>query len=245
VWDTLNTEYGGSDAGIELYIIELYHDYQMVDGKSVITQAHEIQCMVNELGHLKIVVPNEFVAGGFIAKLPPSWRDFATALKHKRVHMSISDLITSLDVEKKAQAKDGQSKGAEGQTSTNMVHQTQSHGKGKGKAKQNQNNSKPKQITLLKRRRRIRSMRVALYADLLIIGQKSVQTEKEENLNMSRRLRTWLYPALEVELVGMVIYHMFFQCFNLPLGGLILVQIFMCVLMLHYSLLTTSPGILL
>jgi hypothetical protein len=40
--DTLNTEYGGSDAGTELYIIEQYHDYQMVDGKSVVTQAHEI-----------------------------------------------------------------------------------------------------------------------------------------------------------------------------------------------------------
>jgi hypothetical protein len=27
MWDTLNTEYGGSDAGTELYIIEQYHDY--------------------------------------------------------------------------------------------------------------------------------------------------------------------------------------------------------------------------
>jgi hypothetical protein len=27
VWDTLNTKYGGSDAGTELYIIEQYHDY--------------------------------------------------------------------------------------------------------------------------------------------------------------------------------------------------------------------------
>jgi hypothetical protein len=27
VWDTLNTEYGGSDAGTKLYIIEQYHDY--------------------------------------------------------------------------------------------------------------------------------------------------------------------------------------------------------------------------
>jgi hypothetical protein len=35
--DTLNTEYGGSDADTELYIIEQYHDYQMVDGKSVVT----------------------------------------------------------------------------------------------------------------------------------------------------------------------------------------------------------------
>jgi hypothetical protein len=37
MWDTLNTEYGGSYVGIELYITEQYHDYQMVDGKSVVT----------------------------------------------------------------------------------------------------------------------------------------------------------------------------------------------------------------
>jgi hypothetical protein len=98
----------------------------MVDGKSVVIQAHEIQCMVKELALLKIVVSNEFVVGGIIAKLLPSWRDFATALKYKRVHMSISDLITSLDVEEKAQAMDGQSKGVEGQTSANIVHQPSS-----------------------------------------------------------------------------------------------------------------------
>jgi hypothetical protein len=90
----------------ELYIIEQYHNYQMVDGKSVVTQAHEIQCVVKELRLLQIVVPNEFVAGGIIAKLPPSWRDFATTLKHKRMHMSTLDLIASLDSKKKAQAKD-------------------------------------------------------------------------------------------------------------------------------------------
>jgi hypothetical protein len=41
IWDTMNTEYGGSDADTELYIIEQYHNYQMVDEKSVVTQAHE------------------------------------------------------------------------------------------------------------------------------------------------------------------------------------------------------------
>jgi hypothetical protein len=62
----------------------------------------------------------------------------------------------------------------------------------------------------LRRRRRIRRMILVLCADLLIIRQRSSQTAKEENLNLSRRLRTWLYPALEVELVGKVIYPMFF-----------------------------------
>jgi hypothetical protein len=93
------------------------------------------------------------VAGGIIAKLPPLWRNLATALKHKRVHMSISDLIVSIDIEEKARAKDKRSKGAEGRTSANMVHQQQTHGKGKGKTKQNQNNSKPKQITTFKKKK--------------------------------------------------------------------------------------------
>jgi hypothetical protein len=66
--------------------------------------------MVKELGLLKIAVPDKFVTGGIIVKLSPSWRDFATALKHKRVHMSILNLITSLDVKEKARAKDERSK---------------------------------------------------------------------------------------------------------------------------------------
>jgi hypothetical protein len=63
--------------------------------------------------------------------------------------------------------------------------------------------SQSKQLPLI--RRIIMSMRVISCADLLIIGQRSDQTTKKGNLNLSRRLRTWLYPALEVELVGMII----------------------------------------
>jgi hypothetical protein len=110
--------------------------------------------MVKELKFLKIVVPDEFVAGGIIAKLPPSLSDFATALKHKRVHMSILYLIAPLDVEEKAQAKNRRSKGVEGQTNANMVHQQQTHDKGKGKAKQNQNNNKSKQTTTFKKKKK-------------------------------------------------------------------------------------------
>ncbi|KAK3149830.1 hypothetical protein QOZ80_3AG0223550 [Eleusine coracana subsp. coracana] len=31
LWDALITDYGGSDAGTELYVIKKYHDYKMVD----------------------------------------------------------------------------------------------------------------------------------------------------------------------------------------------------------------------
>jgi hypothetical protein len=138
---------GGTDAGAKLYIMEQYHDYKMTDGKSIVEKAHEIQCMAKELEHLKINLPDKFVAGGIIAKLPPSWRDFATTLKHKRMEISVSNLIASLDVEEKAQAKDGRSKAAEGQTSANMVQK--SHGKGKGKGKK----IKPQPTTTFKKKK--------------------------------------------------------------------------------------------
>jgi hypothetical protein len=51
----------------------------MVDGKYVVEQAHEIQCTVKELELLKIIVLDEFVAGGIIAKLPPSWERMRVA----------------------------------------------------------------------------------------------------------------------------------------------------------------------
>jgi hypothetical protein len=107
LWDALETDYGGTDTGAELYIMEQYHNYKMTDGKSVVEQTHEIQCMAKELEQLMINLSDKVVAGGIMAKLPPSWRDFATTLKHKRMEISMSDLIASLDVEEKARAKDG------------------------------------------------------------------------------------------------------------------------------------------
>jgi hypothetical protein len=173
---------------------------------------------------------------GIIGKLPPSGRDFTTALKHKRVHMSILDLIVSLGVEDKARAKDGRVP----TWCTSRSYMTKANAKLR---RIRITTSQSKQLPL-RRRIIISRMRVASCADLQIIGQRSVQITKEENINLSRRLWTWLYPALKMELVGTVIYPMFFQCFNLPLGGLILVQTFMCVLMLCYSLITRSLGIL-
>ena len=56
----------------------------MVDDRSVVEQAHEIQMLAKELSNMERVLPDKFVAGGIIAKLPPTWSGFATSLKHRR-----------------------------------------------------------------------------------------------------------------------------------------------------------------
>ena len=128
LWDHLNGTYGASDAGSELYIMESFHDYKMVANRFVVEQAHEVQRLAKELELLKCVIPKKFVVGCIIAKLPPSWRGFATSLKHKRQKISVENLIASLDVEEKARAKDNTEKGNEGHSSANLV-QKNPHGK--------------------------------------------------------------------------------------------------------------------
>ena len=57
------------------------------------------------LEHFNCMLPDKFVAGGSITKLPPSWRNFATLLKHNRHEFSVSDLIGTLDVEEKREQR--------------------------------------------------------------------------------------------------------------------------------------------
>ena len=88
LWDALEAQYGVSDAGSELYAMEQFLDYRMVEDRSVVEHAHEIHTLAKDLKNCSkespCVLPNKFVAGGIISKLPPFWRDFATSLKHKR-----------------------------------------------------------------------------------------------------------------------------------------------------------------
>ena len=83
-----------------------FHDYSMIDDRSVVEQAHEIQTPAKEHKFFCCVLPDKFVEGCIIAKLPQTQTYFATSLKYKRQEFDITDLIGSLDVEEKARAKD-------------------------------------------------------------------------------------------------------------------------------------------
>ena len=110
----------------------------MVENRSVLEHAHEIQCIAKELELLKCELPGKFVAGCIIAKLPNSWRNFATTLKHQRREFSIEDVIGHLSVEQNSRAKDSHGKG-EGTSAANMVQKDFNSYKLKGKMGVQQN----------------------------------------------------------------------------------------------------------
>ena len=127
MWDALEAKFGASDAGSELYVMEQFYDYKMTDERTVVQHAHEIQSLAKELEYFKCVLPDKFIAGGIIAKLPPLWNNFATSLKHKRQEFSVLDLISTLDVEEKARAKDTRARVAEGASSAHVVQKKNFH----------------------------------------------------------------------------------------------------------------------
>ena len=137
LWDALKVKFGATDAGSELYAMEQFHDYRMVDNHSVLDQAHEIQCITKELELLKCKLPDKFVTGCIIAKLPPGWRNFATSLKHLRREFSVEDVIGHLSVEQNSRAKDSHVKGVEGSSSANVVQKNSHKFKGKNSVQQN------------------------------------------------------------------------------------------------------------
>src|SRR5438105_1113529 len=149
LWEALEAKFGVFNAGSELYVMERFHDYRMVDDRSIVEQAHEIQSLAKELENFPCVLPDKFVAGCIIAKLPHSWKDFATSLKHKRQEFSVAGLIRSLDAEEKARAMDTRVKRHEGNSSVNLVQKKnfQFQKKAKNKA-ENKNNTN--QITNFK-----------------------------------------------------------------------------------------------
>jgi hypothetical protein len=134
LWDHLNATFDASDACGEVNIMESFHDYKMVGNRSIRDQAHEVQRMARELELLNYVIPDKFMAGCIIPKLPPLWRGFGTTLKHKRQKISVQNLIVSLNVEEKVRAKNTIEKGNECHSSINLV-QRNPHGKSKGENK--------------------------------------------------------------------------------------------------------------
>jgi hypothetical protein len=130
--------------------MESFYDFKMTKNLPVVQQAHEIQCIAKELKLLNYALPDKFVMGCIIAKLPPSWRNFATTLKHKRQEISIENLIASLDIEEKARAKDTTEKG-EGHATANFVQKGKPSDKNKGNFKPSF--TKPVKTTTFKKKK--------------------------------------------------------------------------------------------
>ena len=126
------------------------------------------------------------MAAGIIAKLPASWRDFATTLKHKREDISTENLIIALDVEEKARAKDALGTSAQG-ASANIIVNKPTY-KGKGKGRMNYGGKPKKPLTSRRKLRRMKRLEHVMCAAKKGILRRIAATARTEMMaSLTRR----------------------------------------------------------
>ncbi|XP_027362502.1 uncharacterized protein LOC113870101 [Abrus precatorius] len=95
-WESLILKYTAEDVGREKFIIGHYYNWEMNDEKDIKTQINEYNKLLKDMKTEKIILPENFVAGLLIEKLPESWKDYKQQLKHK---INTTELITHIIIE--------------------------------------------------------------------------------------------------------------------------------------------------
>ena len=75
-----------------------FHDYKMVDSKTVVSQVQELQVILHEIHDEGMMLSETFQVAAIIEKLPLGWKDFKNYLKRKRKEMNIEDLVIRLRI---------------------------------------------------------------------------------------------------------------------------------------------------
>lgn len=99
IWDSMVLKYTAENAGKKNFVIGNYYRWTMSEEKDIKDQINEYHKLIEELKAENIPLPDEFVAGILIEKLPESWNDYKNQLKHKQKQLPLADLITHIIIE--------------------------------------------------------------------------------------------------------------------------------------------------
>ncbi|KAK3030145.1 hypothetical protein RJ639_037666 [Escallonia herrerae] len=82
LWESLERKYKTEDAGSKKFVVSKFLEFKMVDSKTVISQVQEFQLILHDIHAEGMVLEESFQVAALIEKLPPTWKDFKSYLKH-------------------------------------------------------------------------------------------------------------------------------------------------------------------
>ncbi|KAK3027606.1 hypothetical protein RJ639_042282 [Escallonia herrerae] len=106
LWDDLDIKYKTEDAGNKKFLISKLFDFRMVDSKSVITQIHELQMIMNLIISEGHSFDKSFQVSTIISKLPLAWKECRKEFKQKKDAMTMQVLVKYIQVEENSQNLD-------------------------------------------------------------------------------------------------------------------------------------------
>ena len=114
-------KYTTDDVDKQKFVVGNYYRWEMIDNKDIKLQINEYHKLLEELRAKKIELPEWFVVGLLIEKLPDSWSGYKQQLKHKQKQLSLVDLITHIIIEDTNRKEQKATKAKQMTTKANLV----------------------------------------------------------------------------------------------------------------------------
>ncbi|KAL0367269.1 UNVERIFIED_CONTAM: hypothetical protein Sradi_3617000 [Sesamum radiatum] len=96
IWNTLETKYGGDDAGRKKYVVGKWLQFHMVDDKPIMNQVHEYENLVANVLSEGMKMCDVLQANVLLEKFPPTWSEYRNHLKHKKKNLNLQELISHI-----------------------------------------------------------------------------------------------------------------------------------------------------
>ncbi|KAL0301905.1 UNVERIFIED_CONTAM: hypothetical protein Sradi_6467300 [Sesamum radiatum] len=106
IWNTLESRYGGDDAGRKMYVVGKWLEFQIMDGKSIMDQVHKYENLVANVLSEDMKMCEILQANVLLEKFSPSWNDYKNHLKHKKRNLALQELISHMRIEEANRLKD-------------------------------------------------------------------------------------------------------------------------------------------
>ncbi|KAK4391501.1 hypothetical protein Sango_1927900 [Sesamum angolense] len=84
------------ERGLKKYYVSKFMMYQMIEGRSVAKQTHEIINFEHALYDAKMKLPETFPVKSILDKFSKSWKSFGMTLKHQKGRFSLDDLMVAI-----------------------------------------------------------------------------------------------------------------------------------------------------
>ncbi|KAK4393567.1 hypothetical protein Sango_1827500 [Sesamum angolense] len=126
IWNTLESRYGGDDAGRKKYVVGKWLQFQIVDGKSIMDQVHEYENIVADVLNENMKMCEILQANVLLEKFPPSWNDYRNHLKHKKRDLTLQELISHMRTEEANRLKDKEISNSSFSIKANLVEPSES-----------------------------------------------------------------------------------------------------------------------
>ncbi|TYK04655.1 ty1-copia retrotransposon protein [Cucumis melo var. makuwa] len=121
IWSTLESWYGGDDAGRKKYVVGKWLQFQMTNDKPVVEQIHEYENLVANVLSEGMKMCEILQANVLVEKFPPSWNDYSNHLKHKKKDLKLQELISHMRTEEAHRLKDKLASQNFNSVNTNLV----------------------------------------------------------------------------------------------------------------------------